>query len=152
MASEADERKAVIAEARSWLHTPWRHACNIKGEAVDCAMFLLESFVRPGIFPRFDPRPYPRDWFMHHSEERFIGWILKFGGVEIPVNKAQPGDVIMYKLGRCYAHGAVLVAPKLVIHSYARNKQVILTETFDPTLATRSPRAFDMWAARRAHG
>ena len=150
MRTEVEERAAVVAEARSWLHTPWQHMAAIKGECCDCAMLLVRSFVDAGVLEPFDPRPYPRAWFLHHEEERFLGWVVdKFNAVEVPVDQAQPGDVLMYKLGRCYAHGAILVAPKLVIHAFSENRKVIYTETFDPRLATKKPRAFDIWAHRR---
>jgi cell wall-associated NlpC family hydrolase len=151
MATEAEQRAAVIAEARTWLHTPWRHQGDIKGQAVDCAMLLVRAFCDTGVLARFDPRPYPRAWFMHHDEERFLGWVVeKFGGAEIPLDSAQPADLLLYRFGRCYAHGALLVAPQLVVHAFVKNNMVLFTETFDPDLATRSPRAFDMWAGRRA--
>lgn len=142
-------RAAVIAEAHTWLHTPWRHMGNIKGQAVDCAMFLAESFINAGVVERFDPRPYPRLWFLHHERERFLEWIVeKLGGVEIPLERARPADLIVYRIGKCYAHGAILVAECLVIHAYHKNQQVILTETFDASLAVLQPRAFDMFASR----
>ena len=149
--SEAEQRAAVIAEARSWLHTPWRHMANIKGAAVDCAMLLVEVFIRAGVIERFDPRPYPRSWYLHHDEERFVGWVVdKLGGTEIAVSSAQPADLLLYRIGRCYSHGTILVAPQLVVHAFHKNEMVLYTETFDPDLATRAPRAFDMWARRRA--
>jgi cell wall-associated NlpC family hydrolase len=36
-----DERAAVVAEARTWIKTPWRHMADIKGAGVDCAMLLV---------------------------------------------------------------------------------------------------------------
>lgn len=151
MSTELDQRAAVIAEARTWLHTPWRHMANIKGQAVDCAMFLAEVFINAGVIERFDPRPYPRAWFMHHSKERFLEWVVeRLGGTEVPVADARPGDLMMYHIGLCYSHGAILVEPRMVIHSYYKNGKVIYTETFDPDLATHRPRAFDMWARGRA--
>lgn len=150
MSTELEQRAATVAEARTWLHTPWRHMANIKGHAVDCAMLLVEVFVRAGVFERFDPRPYPRAWFLHHTRERFLEWVERMGGVEVPVDSARPGDILVYKMGLCYSHGAILVAPRLVLHAYYKNTQVIYTETFDPDLANHQPRAFDMWARRRA--
>jgi cell wall-associated NlpC family hydrolase len=147
--SELEQRAAVIAEGCSWLGTPWVHQANIKGEAVDCAMFLISVFFRAGVIGPFDPRPYPRSWFVHQDEERFLNSIVNhFGCKEIPPADARPGDLLMYRIGRCYAHGTILIAPKMVIHAFAENGQVIYTETFDPKLASREPRAFNPWGAR----
>lgn len=140
------QREAVVAEVRSWMGTPWRHAANIKGAAVDCAMLLVEVFTRTGVVPSFDPRPYPKAWFMHRDEERLLEWLERVGAKEVAIDTAQIGDVLAYKYGRCYGHVGVLVAPQRIIHAYARVGQVIETETFDIELATRFPKAFSMWS------
>lgn len=146
---EQEQRGAVIAEARTWLRTPWVHQAAIKGEAVDCAMFLISVFHRAGVIEWYDPRPYPRSWFVHQDEERFLNAIVHhFRCEEVAPAAARPGDLFMYRIGRCYAHGAILVAPELVVHSFAKNGQVIYTETFDPDLSKAAPRAFNPWGAR----
>jgi cell wall-associated NlpC family hydrolase len=147
MATEDEQRAAVIAEAKTWLGTPWRHAADIKGQAVDCGMLLARCFIDCGIVAPFDPRPYERTWFMHHSEERFVGWIIdKLGGVE--VEYPRPGDVIVYRWGRCYSHGALLVEPQLIIHAAAWTGACRYSETFEAQL-DRPRKCFDMWASRR---
>jgi NlpC/P60 family putative phage cell wall peptidase len=147
MSIEQEQRAAVIAEARSWMGTPWRHRANVKGQAVDCAMLMRECFVRTGVLAPFEVPPYPKSWFMHRQEEWLLEWVLKLGGRELPLEKATPGDLLMYKYGHCYGHLGLLVAPQRIIHAYARNGQVIETETFDTELAKRGPRAFTMWGA-----
>ncbi len=147
--TEIEQRAAVVAEARTWLHTPWVHQANVKGQAVDCAMSLIEWFHRAGVIEWFDPRPYPRSWFVHQDEEIFMNTIVNhFHCTEVPPDEARPGDLMMYRMGRCYSHGALVVAPQLVIHAFAKNGKVIYTETFDPDLSSRKPRAFNPWGAR----
>jgi hypothetical protein len=114
-------------------------------------MLLAESYINAGVIPRFDARPYPRLWFLHHQEERFVEWIVnRLGGTEIPVSDADPADLLVYKIGKCFAHGAILVSESLVIHAYHKTREVILTETFDTSLSSLECRAFDMFASRRA--
>jgi cell wall-associated NlpC family hydrolase len=146
MATEDEQRAAAIAEARTWIGTPWRHAADTKGAAVDCGMLLVRTLVDTGVVAPFDPRPYPRTWFMHHDEERFLGWVTKMGGVE--VENPRPGDVLVYRFGRCYSHGALLVAPQLIIHAAAWTGICRYSETFEAEL-DRPRRCFDIWAGRR---
>lgn len=40
---ELQQRAAVIAEAESWLSTPYHHEARIKGHGVDCAQILDEE-------------------------------------------------------------------------------------------------------------
>ena len=149
MPTETELRNAVVTEARSWLGTPWRHMGAVKGQCVDCAMLMAETYIRAGIVERFDPRPYPRLWFLHQNEERFLDWIVRrLGGTEIPVNDARPADLIVYRIGMCYAHGSILVSENLIIHAYYKAREVILTETWDTALACLEPRAFNMFSSR----
>jgi NlpC/P60 family putative phage cell wall peptidase len=147
---EQAQRAAVIAEARTWLHTPWRHGAGIKGEACDCAHLLLRSYAAPGVVPRdFVAPPYPRSWFLHQTEERFLNWVVNyFHCTEVPAAEAQPGDLMLFRIGRLFAHGAILVAPQLLIHAFAKNGMVLYSETFDGELRKRSPRAFNPWGTR----
>jgi cell wall-associated NlpC family hydrolase len=115
--SEADERAAVVAEARTWLKTPWVHMAGIKGGGVDCAMLLVRVYANVGLVAPFDPRPYPPDWMLHRSEERFLGFLLDRAH---QVEKPGVGDVMLFRVGRCFAHGGVVsvAAPLTIIHSF----------------------------------
>lgn len=148
--AESQYRAVVVSEAKSWLGTPWRHMGDVKGGAVDCAMLMRMVYMNAGVIGPFDPRPYPRLWFLHHTEERMLHWIVDvLGGVEVPVARARPADLLIYKIGLCYAHGSILVADRLLVHAYHKNRQVILTETFDGSLIDLEVKAFDMFASRR---
>lgn len=104
----------VLSEALSWAGTPWHHEADIKGVGVDCAFFLIRVFHSAGVIPDVNPRPYPPDWHFHRDEERFIGWLTQFAD---EVESPEPGDVAVFKFGRCFAHGAIVIDWPLVIHS-----------------------------------
>lgn len=114
------ERASVIAEARSWIGTPYHHAADIKGKSggVDCAMLLVRIFCDLGLVEHFDPRPYTRDWFLHRGEERYMGTLLRSAR---EVREPQPGDIALFRLGRCYAHGGVVSRsdPLTIIHAHS---------------------------------
>ena len=57
----------------------------------------------------------PPDWHFHRDEERFLGWLLPYAD---EVAQPDPGDVVVFRFGRCYAHGGIVVAWPLIIHSY----------------------------------
>ena len=104
--TEAAERAAVVAAARAWIGTPYHHMADIKGVGVDCAMLLVRVYCDLGLVERFDPRPYTQDWMMHRNEERYLGFLLdRARMVEAP----SAGDVILFKIGRCFAHGGIVV-------------------------------------------
>lgn len=110
-------RAAIVAEARAWLGTPYHHHGRLQGVGVDCAMLLAEVFEHVGLVAHVDAGTYPHDWHLHRSEERFLGWLERCGARE--TGTPAPGDVAIFKYGRAYSHGAVLVDRDLsVVHAY----------------------------------
>lgn len=109
-------RQAIIDEAMSWLGTPYHHHGRLKGIGVDCAMLLAEVYERAGVIERVDAGVYPCEWHLHQNEELFIDW-LKHVGAQ-PVDDPQVGDVAIFRYGRTFSHGGILVAPFAVLHSY----------------------------------
>lgn len=54
-------RADVVAEARSWLQTPWVHQARTKGVAVDCAGLVIGVARELGLVePDFDVNGYGR--------------------------------------------------------------------------------------------
>lgn len=52
---------------------------------------------------------------MHRSEERYLGWLELYGQqIDVP----QRGDVAVWKFGRTFSHGAVVVGEHCIIHAY----------------------------------
>ncbi|HLY53939.1 MAG TPA: hypothetical protein VKS60_00195, partial [Stellaceae bacterium] len=134
-------RAAVVAEARSWIGTPYHHGADLKGVGVDCAMLLVRVFADLGLLPPFDPRPYPRSWMLHRDEERYLGFILdRAQEVDVP----GPGDVIVWRVGRTFSHGGIVTAWPLVVHAYAPARRVVESDVSLPSRFTdpRHPRRF----------
>jgi len=122
----ADRRAAVVAEAMTWLGTPYHHLAAVKGAGVDCAMLLVQVFKAVGeLDPAFDPRPYSPQWFLHRSEEKFVNFLLPLAR---RVAAPSLGDVAMFRFGRTAAHGAILVGENLVIHAYRPSRRVEICE------------------------
>lgn len=116
--SDAERRAAVIAEAESWLRTPYHHFARVKGAGVDCLMLLAEVYERAGVIPHVDPPHYPPDWFKHRSEELYAAGLIEHGReVEYP----QPGDAAIFRFGRCYSHGAIVTDWPMMIGAHWSN-------------------------------
>jgi len=115
-----EQRAAVLAEAATWIGTPYHHEGRIKGRSggVDCAMLLAEVYERAGMIAHVKAAHYPRDWHFHASEEgaqRFLSYILPHA-VEIP-GPPQSGDVVTYHIGKGFAHAGIVVRWPEIIHS-----------------------------------
>jgi cell wall-associated NlpC family hydrolase len=155
--AEADARCRFITEALTWTGTPFRDCADVKGPngAVDCAMMLTRSVVDTGLIEPFDPRPYSPRWHVHRSEEKFVDWVTeKLHARE--VEQPRVGDVMIWRFGRTYSHGAVLVNSQEVLHAYHAAGMVILSRLDEPSLShialnaltvRRPVRYFDLWSA-----
>lgn len=121
---EPVSRARVIEAARAWIGTPYHHMADIHGVGVDCAMLLVRVFCDLGLVAPLDPRPYTRDWMLHRDDERYLGFLVASAReVEAP----QPGDVIMFRIGRCYAHGGIVTLPDplTILHAFAPAARVL---------------------------
>lgn len=124
----ADEtllRLRIVAEARSWLKTPFHHEAYVKGQGVDCAQLLLHVFAAVGLVPSFETEHYPPDWHLHRGEQRFRNILLEHARW---VEEGLPGDVAMFSVGRADAHGSIIVAWPSIIHAYVKTGLVTLDD------------------------
>ena len=113
---EHQERQRVVKVARSWLSTPYHSGARGKGQGIDCLTLLAEVFTEAGLVPRIPIPYYPHDWHLHKSVERYLDGLLKYTReIEGP---PKPGDIALWKFGRCFSHGAVVIAWPQVIHAY----------------------------------
>lgn len=87
----------ILAEARSWIGTPYRHQASAKGLGSDC-LGLLRGVWRAtlGAEPEAVP-PYTEDWAepqrreaLREAAER---WLLSK-----PLAEAEPGDVVLFRM------------------------------------------------------
>ena len=112
------ERAAVVAEARAWLRTPYHHMGRVKGAGVDCATLLAEVYARAGAVPTGrDSEFYPPDWHLHRDAERYLGFVIEHAR-EI-AGDPLPADIALWRFGRCFSHGAIVIDWPVVIHAYA---------------------------------
>jgi NlpC/P60 family putative phage cell wall peptidase len=110
------QREAVVAEARSWLRTPYHHLARVKGAGVDCAQLPLAVYEAAGVIPHQEAA-YAPQWHMHHEEELYVAFVERFA-VEIAEAQVQPGDFAIWKFGKTFSHGAIVIDPPRVIHAW----------------------------------
>jgi len=121
-----DKRIEVVATAMQWQNTPYHHQGNLKGVGVDCVMLMVEIYKACGVIPpQTDPRPYAHDWHTHRNEELYLCGLAEFAEqVEVP----EPGDIALFKFGRCVSHGAIVMRWPLVMHAYLEQGAVVQTD------------------------
>jgi NlpC/P60 family putative phage cell wall peptidase len=137
-------RTQVVAEAETWLCTPYHHMGRVKGAGADCLMLLAEVFALAGVISPVEVPFYPPDWHLHRDAERYLNGLMRYAS-EI-TGPPQPGDLALFKFGRCFAHGAIVVCWPRLIHAWW-NAGVTYADADQPPLVNRPVRFFDPYPA-----
>lgn len=137
------DRPEIVAEARTWLGTPYRHQARCRGAGCDCLGLILglwEACIGP--LPALPPA-YTADWSEASGQERLwhaAGRHL----VPVPLPEARAGDVLLFRMreGAVAKHLGVqsgLGPEAAFIHAYSRRGVVEsrLTAPWAPHLVAR---------------
>lgn len=139
---EQSGRSRVVEEAKTWIGTPYHHAASVKGAGVDCGTLLIEVYSDAGIIERFKPRKYSRQFHLHRDEEWYKQYVETWA---TPVEDPKPGDLVLFKVGRLYAHGAIILDWPLVIHAMAREEFVIQDDISKSWLSKADKIFYNPW-------
>lgn len=133
----AASRADIVAEARTWLGTPYHHHARVKGVGVDCAQILLAVYADAlGLAPSLDVGHYSTQWHLHRSEELYLAWLQQAGARQ--VEQPEAGDIAMFRFGRTFSHSGICTGGGLVVHAYAdTTQQVIESGLHEQPLAGR---------------
>jgi NlpC/P60 family putative phage cell wall peptidase len=112
-------RKEVIAEARAWIGTPYRHQASRKGVGCDC-LGLVRGVWRAlyGAEPEIAPA-YSPDWAEAGGTEALAAAAARHL-VPVAVADAAPGDVLLFRWrpNLPAKHAAILVAENRLVHAH----------------------------------
>jgi len=135
-------RQKLVAEAETWLGTPYVSNGLVKGKrgGTDCAMLIIGIYRNVGLLPHgFDPRPYPPQWHLHQSEEKYLSYVVNYSDKVLgpPARVPKAGDLVLFKLGRVYSHGGMVLAWPTIIHAIG-NAEVIPEDISKSTIGKRA--------------
>lgn len=89
---------------------------RVKGAGADCLTLLAEVYHEAGLIPHIEIPFYPKDWHLHRDAERYLDGLMRYTReIEGP---PLPGDVVLWRFGRCFSHGAIVVQWPVIIHAY----------------------------------
>lgn len=117
--SQSLTRAGLVAEARSWIGTPYRHQGSLKGVGCDC-LGLVRGVWRNcvGREPEAPP-PYAPDW----AEAGGAETLMQAGERHLmPVDRAdlRGGDVLLFRWRDGYVakHAAIATGEGTMIHAH----------------------------------
>ena len=111
-------RAEIVAAARGWIGTPYRHQAALKGVGCDCLGLLV------GVWGEVTGRnagplpPYTPDWAEAEGRETFAEGLRRYL-LEIAAAEAEAGDVVLFRWRPHLPakHAGILTAPDRMVHA-----------------------------------
>lgn len=112
----------IVAAARGWIGTPYRHQASLRGVGCDC-LGLIRGIWRDCVGPEPEPvPPYSPDWSEPQGQEWLWDALLRH--FQPPASAPQPGDLLLFRMraGSVAKHLGILSGTPAgpgVIHAYS---------------------------------
>jgi cell wall-associated NlpC family hydrolase len=126
IATLTDRRAALVAEARSWIGTPYHFGAMLKGIGCDCGTLLLGVLQACGYARGEKIERFTQDWFCHTSEERYAKRLMRNAtlvvqAISYATLEARPGDLVLTHHQKIetirFNHGGIVTEWPKVIHA-----------------------------------
>jgi NlpC/P60 family putative phage cell wall peptidase len=112
-------RAAIVAEARTWLGTPYRHQASLRGVGCDC-LGLVRGVWRALYGDEPEPAgAYSPDWAEAAGGEPLADAALRHLA-PVALEKFAAGDVLLFRwrTGMTAKHAAIATAPGRMVHAH----------------------------------
>ncbi len=120
----------IVAEARTWIGTPWRHQARVKGVGVDCIGFVGGVGVALGLAEALEWRADRslRGYGRTPVPETLLDACNRFLD-RVPLLERRLGDVLVMGFTAGPQHFAIVSrqSPDCIIHAYAQRRAVVET-------------------------
>jgi len=134
-------RPDIVAEARSWIGTPYRHQASLKGVGCDC-LGLVRGVWRTVIGPEPEEAPvYTPDWAEAGGEDALLTAARRHL-VPVANTTFRPGDVVLFRWRPHLPakHAAIVATRATIIH--AHDGLSVCETALTPAWARRLSHAF----------
>lgn len=106
----------IVTAARAWLGTPFLHQGAVRGVGCDC-LGLLRGVWRD-VAGADEPEAIPAyraDWHLSTPDLMADALARHLS----PVERAEPGDILAFRLNGTVRHCAILATPETMIHAWS---------------------------------
>ncbi len=112
--------KRVVDISKTWVGTPYRYQCRLKGQGVDCLGLIVgiwEELYKTTLPEKLPP--YNPAWLGHYKKEDLIENLSRYLK-EISKEKIKAGDVLVFRISPSQPakHCAILLENDKMIHAY----------------------------------
>lgn len=127
---EKSKVNPLVAQARTWLGTPFHHQARLKGKGCDCLGLIVGVVDELGLKDRNGMKLAAYDEVTYSKEPDGAYLIQKLTGLleEVPIAEARAGDLALFKVRENPQHLAILTDYEGglgMIHSFAPSRRVV---------------------------
>ena len=110
----------IVASARRWIGTPYRHQGGFRGVGCDCLGLVRGVWAEVTGSAAQDPGAYAPDWAERGGCDRLLIAARRHCGDPIPLSEARAGDILLFRWrqGVSAKHAGILSDPDHFIHAY----------------------------------
>lgn len=138
-------RTEIVAEARSWLGTPFVHQASRRGVGVDCVGLVagVARALRIQGIAEFDSSPKYRGYGRQPDPKVLLAGCREFLD-PIEIGDIREGDILLMRYARDPMHFAIVTraSPLYVIHALGVTTQDVTEHGVDETWRARIVRAY----------
>jgi len=118
--SDDQQGQRIVAAARAWIGTPYRHQGSRKGVGCDCLGLVRGVWAEITGRAAEDPGAYAPDWAERSGTDRLIIAARLHCGEAVPLSEAVAGDIVLFRwrAGVSAKHAGILSGPDHFIHAY----------------------------------
>lgn len=121
---------SIVAQARTWLGTPFHHQARLKGKGCDCLGLIVGVVDALGLEDASGKKLAAYDEVTYSKEPDGAYLIQKLTGLldEVPAAEARAGDLALFKVRENPQHLAILTDYEGglgMIHSFAPSRRVV---------------------------
>lgn len=112
-------RDEILAEARAWLGTPFRHQGRCQGVGVDCIGLIV------GVARRFGLSDHNRTDYPRQPDGRSLEAALEAHLRRLGPGEMRPADVLLMRIRRLPQHVGILAERGTIIHAHSAAGRVV---------------------------
>lgn len=119
-----EARAVIVAEARSWVGTPYHIRGRVKGAGADCGSLPLSIVVNCGLISDEQLEVYSIDCWQHWKDEKYLAHVMRhtekvMEAIAYRSTKILPGCLVLTRAAgsKVFNHSGIVTEWPLLVHA-----------------------------------
>jgi cell wall-associated NlpC family hydrolase len=109
-------RGQLAEQVKTWVGTGYQHRGTTRF-GCDCTGLIIGCLRELGCLGHYQLRQYPFQWNLHAEHGDYICEECEKIADAVPCIDPQPGDIVVFRFGKCRAHAGVITEAPIFVHA-----------------------------------